>query len=159
VFPGGAAPLNNSNYIRVARWIFNEAIRLHDFEHRLFPIWGTCLGFETLNILSSGEQAKDLLRKYKSENLPLPVDFTKEAFDSRMFRDIDMKLMRNIMFKKLFVHMHKLGISPDLYEKNKFTRKMFKVLATNKDRQGKEFVSIIEGNLFYIFISGFFNTK
>ena len=150
LFPGGAAPLNDSNFARVARWIFNEAIRIYDFEKRPFPIWGTCLGFEVLNVLGSGEISDDILSDYDAENLLLPVDFTKEAFDSRMFKDIDMSLMRKLMFSKLSLHMHEAGIHPDIYEKNSRIRKMFTVLATNLDKKGKEFVSVIEGNFFFL---------
>ena len=148
VFPGGAAPLDDSNYARTARWIFNEAIRINDFEKRPIPIWGTCLGFEVLNVLGSGERADDILTVYDAEDLLLPVDFTKEAFDSRMFKDIEMGLMRKLMFSKLSLHMHQAGINPDIYEKNSRIRKMFTVLATNLDKKGKEFVSVIEGNHF-----------
>lgn len=146
LFPGGAAPLNDSNFARAARWIFNEAIRINDFEKRPFPIWGTCLGFEALNVLGSGESPKDVLEVYDAENLLLPVDFTKEAFDSKMFKGIEMSLMRKLMFSKLSLHMHQAGINPDIYEKNSRIRKMFTVLATNLDRKGKEYVSVIEGN-------------
>lgn len=146
LFPGGAAPLDDSNYARAARWVFNEAIRINDFEKRPFPIWGTCLGFEGLNVLGSGERVEDIITPYDAENLLLPIDFTKEAFDSRMFKEIDMPLMRKLMFSKLSLHMHQAGINPDIYEKNSRIRKMFTVLATNLDKKGKEFVSVIEGN-------------
>ena len=152
LFPGGAAPLDDSNYARAARWIFNEAIRIYDFEKRPFPIWGTCLGFEVLNVLGSGERSEDILSDYKAENLLLPVDFTKEAFDSRMFKEIEMGLMRKLMFSKLSLHMHEAGIHPDVYEKNSRIRKMFTVLATNLDTKGKEFVSVIEGNVIVIIV-------
>ncbi|XP_066924525.1 gamma-glutamyl hydrolase A-like [Clytia hemisphaerica] len=145
LFPGGAAPLNDSNYARAARWIFNEAIRINDFEKRPFPLWGTCLGFEVLNVLGSGLSPNEILSEYDSENLLLEIDFTKEAFDSRLFHTIDMGLMRKMMFKKLSLHMHQAGINPDVYEKNSRIRKMFKVLASNLDKKGKEFVSVIEG--------------
>ena len=38
-----------------------------------FPLWGTCLGFELLSVLTSGTDA--VLSAVDAENISLPLDF------------------------------------------------------------------------------------
>jgi gamma-glutamyl hydrolase len=48
-----------------------------------FPIHGTCMGFQTLSIIGSGDDFA-LLSRFDAENISLPLDFTSSAFSSRM---------------------------------------------------------------------------
>ena len=41
---------------------------------------------------------------------------------------------------------HKMGLSPTKFKKHKNLNSMFKIVSTNKDRKGKEFVSTIEAH-------------
>lgn len=144
LFPGGAAPLDDSNYANVAKWVFEKAKEFND-DDVYYPLWGTCLGFEALNVLGSGDKPSNVLSQFDAENMPAPVNFTLEAFRSRMFKNFDLNVLRGLMFSKLSLHMHNMGVSSSVYGSNPTLQKFYKVLGLNTDRQGKEFVSIIEG--------------
>lgn len=144
LFPGGAAPLEDSGYANVTQWIYAEAIKMND-DGIHFPLWGTCLGFEALVLISSGKEKKKVLSDFDVVNFSNSVTFKKEAFRSRMLQNFDMDVIRAMMFTNLTFHSHKFAISPDVYDTNPNIKKVFKVLGLGSDRLGKEFISIIEG--------------
>ena len=41
-----------------------------------FPLWGTCLGFELLNIVTSGLGKEEFLASCDAENYSIPLEFT-----------------------------------------------------------------------------------
>ena len=141
LFPGGAARMNDSGYYTTAKIIFKEAIKLNK-KGDYFPLWGTCLGFETLHDVTAGVS---VLSKMEAENLPLPLNLTRDAFESRLFDKMPKNLMRALMFKKISLNMHHSGVSTKIYETNLKINTMFRVLSTNYDIKGKEFVSTVEG--------------
>ncbi|XP_002166069.2 gamma-glutamyl hydrolase A isoform X1 [Hydra vulgaris] len=141
LFPGGAAPFNESNYWNAAKIAFEVAKDLND-KGIYYPIFGICLGFEVLHELTAGEK---LLTNYNAENYSIPVNFTKIAFHSRLFANMGKKLIKGLQFDNITINMHEQGISPDVYIKNIKINKMFRILSTNFDRNGKEFVSSMEG--------------
>lgn len=145
LFPGGSAPLypNDSGYATVTELVYKTAIGLND-KGVHFPIMGICLGFETLHALAS-KSNEDTLSPFDAENMPVPLNLTKHAFESRMLDGLSKKLMQSLMFSPVTLNMHKMGISPDVYKRDKHLMNMFRVLSTNLDYQGKEFVSTIEG--------------
>lgn len=146
LFPGGSAPLypNDSGYATVTELAYKTAMQLND-KGIHFPILGVCLGFETLHALASNGDTDDILSKFNAENMPVPLNLTKHAFESRLFDGLSKKLMQSLMFQPITLNMHKMGISPDVYKKDKHLMKTFRVLSTNLDFDGKEFVSTIEG--------------
>jgi len=141
LFPGGAAPLNDSGYFKTAALVFKVARKLND-AGVYFPLWGTCLGFETLHALTAQE---DVISKVDAENYTVPLNLTKDAFKSRMFQNMDKELLQSLMFEDVALNMHNMGVRPSVYSTNKNLNVMFRVLSTNHDRQGKEFVSTVEG--------------
>lgn len=40
-------------------------------------MWGTCLGFELLNVLASGLESEELLVSCNAENYSVPLEFTR----------------------------------------------------------------------------------
>lgn len=62
LLPGGAANIYGSPYERTAKILFNLAVKANDAGD-VFPLWGTCLGFELLSSLGAG-----------GENVTSPVD-------------------------------------------------------------------------------------
>lgn len=145
LFPGGSAPLfpKDSGYAIVTELVYKKAMEMND-NGIYFPIIGICLGFETLHALAS-KGKEGVITPFDAENLPVPLNLTKHAFESRLFEGLSKPLMQSIMFQPVTLNMHKMGISPDVYKKDKNLMKNFRVLSTNLDRKGNEFVSTIEG--------------
>ena len=53
LFPGGASDLFDSPYERTAKILFNLAVKANKAGD-VFPLWGTCLGFQFLSICGAG---------------------------------------------------------------------------------------------------------
>jgi len=145
LFPGGSAPMFTSGYYKIARIVFDMAKKAND-DGEYFPLWGTCLGFETLhNLVGGGKEPKDtVLSDFSAVDISLAVNFTVDAFKSRMFNPMPQELMRFMMSYPNAFHFHESGVSPNTYKKNEKLSSFFNILATNLDKNGKKFVSIVE---------------
>lgn len=83
---------------------------------------------------------------FDSENLPLPLNLTAEAADSRMFGQ--SKALLNILgTEAVTMNNHMSGVTPAAFAGNARLTSMFNILSTNVDRKNREFVSTIEGGL------------
>ncbi|XP_034036361.1 gamma-glutamyl hydrolase [Thalassophryne amazonica] len=146
LFPGGANSIVSSSYAKTARIFYDLAIEANK-RGDYFPVWGTCLGFELLNYLTSN---KLILIKTNTNNVSLPLNFTKEAKDSRMFKDFPAELVKALGSEPLSTHCHKWSVAVETFNSNEDLRNFYKVLSTNTD--GKtEFVSTIEAYNFPIY--------
>lgn len=110
----------------------------------IFPIWGTCLGFERLVSLVSQEGFSIFSGHYDSENLNLALDFyhPESNFESILFHEPDIK--NTAANQPVANNMHIKGIPPSTFLVNEFLTSTFRIISTNKDRNGIEFVSSIE---------------
>ena len=59
LFPGGKTSWFTSGYYRHAKLFFDKAIAANK-QRDYFPIMGTCLGFETLQVLAAGDDSSIL---------------------------------------------------------------------------------------------------
>ena len=85
LFPGGDVSVTDSDYARIGNVIFKQAIEAFT-NNDYFPIWGICLGFQLLATMVSGSSS--VLSHSDSENLPLPLNFTPQYQNSKMFTNI-----------------------------------------------------------------------
>ena len=142
LLPGGGANLLKSGYQRIGRIIFNLAIESFE-KGDYFPIWGTCLGFQYLSILASNNV--NILSGTDSENYPIPLNFTDGYENSRMFANMSKDLEKYLSSAPTTLNMHHGSVLTEKFKANKEISEFFHVLSTNNDRQGKEFVSTMEG--------------
>lgn len=148
LFPGGG-----SDVPRAARRMYEKAVEAHKAGDH-FPIWGTCDGFEWLMQIASGNDGI-LSQGFDSENISLPLNFTAAATTSALFADAQIAPVlgsspkMNVMqaFGKLPITLnnHMQGVTPSDFASSSALVQSFRVLATNVDRAGKEFVSVVEG--------------
>lgn len=139
LFPGGAVSIISSGYQRAAQIFYDLAIEAHK-RGDYFPVWGTCLGFEQLTYLTSG---KLLLTRTNTTGVPLPLNFTNEASDSRMFRGFPAELIDDLASQPLTENSHKWSITVTTLNTNPELKNFYKVLSTNTDGR-VEFVSTFE---------------
>jgi gamma-glutamyl hydrolase len=76
-----------------ARHLFSLAAK-ENANGGYFPLWGTCLGFQTLSVLVSSIDILD--GGFDSENLPLPLNFTSLGPASRLFRSVSPAVMNSL---------------------------------------------------------------
>ena len=112
------------------------------------PLWGTCLGFQLLSFLASGPTYPTIVTGvFDSENLTLPLDPTSAIVKSRFFAAAKAEGVYDILTKQaVTMNNHHYGVTPENFAANKNLTAIFgEPLTTNKDRNGKVFVSTIEG--------------
>ena len=165
LFPGGGASIaSNSTFFQSALFLWNLALEENDRGVH-FPIWGTCLGFELIhelvarNFSTASTLSPDVVSGgFDSEDLPLPLNMTASAANSRLLGRNDGRSILNsqlflkMQYDRLTYNSHKMGVSPDAYkDESNGLSSFFTILSTNVDRKGKPFVSTIEGRFYPIF--------
>ncbi|XP_027259275.1 gamma-glutamyl hydrolase isoform X3 [Cricetulus griseus] len=139
LFPGGSVSILNSDYSHVAKIFYSKAIESYD-DGDHFPVWGTCLGFETLSFLVSGE---NLLTLTDTVSISLPLNFTEGALQGRMFQSFPAELLVSLALEPLTANFHKWSLSVKNFTENKKLNKFFNILTTNTDGI-TEFISSME---------------
>ena len=143
LFPGGGAHMIKSGYYHHAKQAFQHSKDSYE-NGMIFPVWGTCLGFETLMVLAAGND-ESVLGKSDSDDVSLPLDFTADALGSKMFSGASMEVMLSLQKENLTYNHHKRCLTYDSYRQNEGLSEFFKVLSTNTDPNGVTFVSSAEG--------------
>lgn len=136
LFPGGGASLPKS-----AQRVVDNALSISsDGGH--FPVYGACLGFEWIVEAVGGKGI--MITGLDAHNMSLPLNLTSDGEESRLYGDSSARSI--LASKPVTLNNHQAGLSPAEYSKNTDLQQVFKVLSTNVDRKGREFVSSIEGH-------------
>ncbi|KAH3766220.1 peptidase C26 family protein [Pelomyxa schiedti] len=143
LFPGGGADLEGV-YMNALTVLFDEALATND-AGEYFPIWGTCLGFEELLVLASGEDSSILDCDFDSENISMPVYFTSLAPSSRLWSPAPSDIYSIYENESVTLNNHVCGMTPAHFNSKEALTSFYDVLSTNYDRLGVEFISSIEG--------------
>jgi len=143
LFPGGGAPISVSEpYGRFGERVFAQATAAR------MPLWGTCLGFEQLMLLSSGEEHPGPLTPgWDSHTPPLfaPLNLTASLPpDATLLAGFPGELKASAASSPWTWHMHQKSVSIQDFMRRPRLQDMWHVLATNVDRRGKEFVSLVQ---------------
>lgn len=146
IFPGGLTDLwMDSPYVVAARKLWQWAKEAND-NGDVFPIHGTCLGFQLLHILEANVSFTELLVDTDSVAHASTLDFTEAATDSSMFGGMGKGLVSKLADPALNISMenHMFGLPPAHYDRWPALRQHFHMLTTSKDRNGVEYVSTAE---------------
>ena len=152
LFTGGGVDIARQSsaaarqYLHAASVLFNLTLQSEGV-----PLWGTCMGIQTLSILGAGSASVLQTYAFDSEDLSLPLDFTADAATSRLFGGMPEHLKQWISSENLTSNLHHDGVAPEEFRKNQKLGEMFRLLSTNVDRRGKAFASSIEGRRHPIF--------
>uniref|UniRef100_A0A8C5R1Y9 folate gamma-glutamyl hydrolase n=1 Tax=Leptobrachium leishanense TaxID=445787 RepID=A0A8C5R1Y9_9ANUR len=147
LFPGGAVDLLTSDFARTAGIFFKLATESTS-DGKDFPIWGTCMGFQVLTALAAG---KNLLERMSAVNISLPLNLVNDVSSSRMFQNASPELLNILQHENVTANFHHYGITPKSFLENKNLSSFYRILSTNFDRDGVEFVSSIEARNFPIY--------
>ncbi|CAM6027402.1 unnamed protein product, partial [Sphagnum balticum] len=122
-----------------------------------FPLWATCLGFERLLEHVAAAKKKDaaatnatsssILEAFDAENYPINLHFTDAGWESRLFGSMTDDLFKEVASPvgRLAFNNHGLGIHPETFANSRALTEEIAVLTIDEDRNGKSFVSTIEG--------------
>lgn len=142
---GGVFAQTQPEYYYAAKKLIHLAKQQNDMGN-YFPVWGACMGFQQMLIVQDGnDNYHDFLQKFDSDkNLYLPLIFTDEGYNSRIFSEFSKSRIKDMNVKKCSLHNHKMGISPTKFKRNKNLSSFYKIVNTSYDRNNKPFVSTIE---------------
>jgi gamma-glutamyl hydrolase len=150
LFTGGGTDLSKGGqFWNAGKALYDKAKQIFDNGGYL-PIWGTCMGFQFLSVLTADADSV-LETGFDSEDLPIPLNFTKAAAASRMFSSASPAVIHDLATQDITMNNHHDGVTPDTYARNQQLNSFFTVLSTNVDRKGREFVSTIEGKKYPFF--------
>jgi len=159
LFTGGGLSLDaDSLYFKQALYLFNKAKEANDAGD-FFPIWGTCQGFQLLNLLAAlPEDHASILKcnAYDSTNIVLPLDFSAEAPTSLLYGPAQKvaafvdgsssESIYDVLAKRnVTMNLHNCGVSPEDFNNNPVLPSFYYSLSTNVDLRGKPFISTIQG--------------
>mmetsp|Transcript_19062 Transcript_19062/g.37415 ORF Transcript_19062/g.37415 Transcript_19062/m.37415 type:complete len:344 (-) Transcript_19062:1794-2825(-) len=145
-FPGGSAYLSHGHpYFDASEKLFHWALEANA-NGQVYPIWGTCLGFEQLAVLASGSNATvlDASGIFDSEDYSAPVTLTANAEDSELVGTMPARLRDAMIAEDITFNAHGQGVSPDVFAGNPALSGFFTNLATYVDKKGKPFVAMFE---------------
>lgn len=74
LFPGGGADIYNSPYERTGKILFNLAVKANSAGD-VFPLWGTCLGFQFLSVCGTG--GEKIVSSVDGENYSVPLNLSQ----------------------------------------------------------------------------------
>ena len=141
ILPGGDADVSDSGYARVSKQVINFSKKMAKKGIK-FPVLGICRGAQMMML---AEAKKDFLIETDSLNLSIPLDFTDESKESRLFGNAPKGLLRSLSKRSITMNAHALGIPTISFYNNTELMKKFRVISTNYDRNGTQFVSTFEG--------------
>ncbi|KAL9957118.1 hypothetical protein ACROYT_G038720 [Oculina patagonica] len=142
LFPGGGADIYNSPYERTGKILFNLAVKANDAGD-VFPLWGTCLGFQFLSSLGAG--GDKVTSSVDGENYSVPLNLSVGYKSSRLLGSAPDQIITYLKTLNVTFNHHQECISTDTYDSNEKLHKFYRRLSTNRDKEGKkEFVSTIE---------------
>ena len=161
LLPGGNPwPYVSSPQVRRLLDLAKAANARGDF----FPVFGTCAGMEALVIIEEGGcQARvadgnipggacgafgPIVRGFSSSNLSLPLDLTSEAAGSSLLGNATSPesiraWLQDAEDPVTFNH-HSGGVTPAFFAASSSLTRAFRILSTNRDRNGSAFVSTLE---------------
>jgi len=149
LFPGGGASLDmDTDLYKSAKLLYDMALKAND-KGDYFPIFGHCMGFELLAIITS--QDENILTGVDAENYTIPLNFTADAKSSRWLLSASKDILSILATQPVTMNNHVECVTPADFSANPYLPSFYSVLATNMDRHGKQFVSLWEGKKYPIY--------
>ena len=91
---------------------------------------------------------EDPLDATDSLNITMPLIFTEEITRSQLFKNAPKDLIRLLERKPVTFNAHVNSVTVAKFNSIEKLKKQFRIVSTNYDRQGIEFISTFEGKLY-----------
>lgn len=128
-------PNHDARYVALVHRFMEEAMRVN------WPIWGTCHGFQCMIRVLFGHLSKFNCLRYRTRLEPVP-----EWKRSRMLAKADNFAIEDLESADGVVFNNQYGLAvEDFYDPIADVKDIFCLVATAKDRDGKELVAAVEG--------------
>ena len=155
LFTGGGLSLGlNTTYDRTAMRIFEHVQTANAGRPPSDPaiaLWGTCMGFQLLNVLAARSRSVLTSGVFDSEGLNLPLQLTDAGRASRFYSGMPPPVRAIFTEQNVTVNLHHDGVTPDTIARTPALSQFYTVVSTNRDRKGQAFASTIEAKRFPIY--------
>lgn len=144
VLPGGDSNFTPGTvFYDNANYLFHLALKANQ-QGDYFPFIGICQGMEMLSVMMANSSCNILDYDYDSENLSLPLIFNENSKDSLLWGTAPSYVTSTITTQNITFNNHNNGLPPSKFYASEMP-KYVNIISTNFDRNGKEFVSSLEG--------------
>lgn len=153
VIPGGDAALvgvegQPTAFQKRLHYIIEYAKKRNDMKCT-FPVVGTCLGFESMLISSSGQNCSVLQSGFQNDQAARAMKYDPDAIaQSRIWRKLDPALLATVLSQDSLFYWHSYGITPTWLAANPSLAEQFRVIGTSVDSRGTEFVASVEHKVY-----------
>lgn len=139
--PGGATWFNQSNGYADAGQHLYDIAKDRNARGDYFPVWGTCLGMELLVQASlNGLEIRD---DCDARKVSLPLEFKSDFRTSKLFSKTPDHIINILQSENVTYNYHQFCFTESTFSKHGLDEH-FKVLSTNLDQNGVEFISSYE---------------
>jgi gamma-glutamyl hydrolase len=118
LLPGGGADIGNMTAFGKATKLVYDSVLEMNTAGDVFPLYGTCMGFQQLVLLTAETDSVICEKCYDSEGTPLPLDFTPAARSSKFFKDMAPDLYDALGKENITENSHHDGINPEVFKTN-----------------------------------------
>ena len=132
------------------------ATKAFDQTADVYPIWGTCQGFEQLAYLSNG--GKDPRSPCNADIVSFALNFTSDFEKSRIGNAMPTAIKDILANEEVTFNYHHFCITPATMSESPM-KEFWTPLATNQDVHGIEFVSLMESKKYPFYGSQFHPEK
>jgi len=155
VIPGGATSIHHSGYADASNAFFQmakEANKAGD----VFPIWGTCLGFEMLGLMSIN--GKPYLKRCNSYEQSTTLELEPTWMESELFGEAPESLVEDITSLPVTSNFHHWCLTRENFTKFDMGN-FWNLLSVSEDEDGVEFVSSMEAKDYPFYATQFHPEK
>ena len=149
LFTGGDTVITDleSQYMQSAGHLLNRSIAASAKGDHV-PVWGTCMGIQTLSILVANDPSVLQSGAYKGvDPLMMRLNLTTAGQSSRMYTALPKEVQQWVVSEPVTTNLHHDGVTPDTFSSNEKLDNFFRVISTNMDVNDLPFVSTIEGKV------------
>ena len=105
------------------------------------PVWGTCLGMQMISYFITKDE--NIFGKYNNIGLE-KVELNNIANYSNIFSIFKKKDLKTFEIMNTTYHIHKRGVLPEIFEKNKNVEENYNIIGYGYDKDNKKFINVIE---------------
>ncbi|CAF1231256.1 unnamed protein product [Rotaria sp. Silwood1] len=147
LFPGGDL---TDEYYSVAKLFYMWSLKDFDEIQKSFPLWGTCLGFEVLLMLT--RSSTGILEPCQGYNYATELTFMPNASDSRLLEgSLPLNIKYALENEPTTANFHNFCMRPENFTADPILPTFYKMLTISPDLEGRTFVSTIESRRYPIF--------
>jgi len=147
LIPGGAVSIYSSPYAEASTYLLQLA-KLANEVDEVFPVWGTCLGFEMLGAISN--DGEPYLKHCNSYDQALPLELLDGWAESDLLGQASEDVISDLTQKPVTANFHHWCLTQENF--TQFGMDSFwNILSLNTDEEGLEFISTMEAKDYPIF--------